>query len=192
MYKYIVGIPMGTDLILSFRNKKVMGVGSSEVKYIKWMEKSDVIKTKKQTKKNKINRYNEQIAWYQSLDWYHIISLVIDITFFFILVGIYFTARYKINHVIDQIGGKLFFMIRIPLAKSARKTTLLILMGTYYVPLVTLFFCFFMRVAFWRITLFLIIFLLNIMVSQIYILLNLIIYEQDKLHAQLNRAWQVL
>ena len=73
---------------------------------------------------------------------------MIDITFFFILVGIYFTARYKINHVIDQIGGKLFFMIRIPLAKSARKTTLLILMGTYYVPLVTLFFCFFMRVAF--------------------------------------------
>ena len=70
-----------------FTNKKVMGVWSSDVKCIKWMEKSEVIQ----------KHYRENIGWYLSLeiditsDWYHskkdgkdqehIILLVIDITF---------------------------------------------------------------------------------------------------------------
>ena len=52
--------------MFSFTNKKAMGVWSSEVKYIKWMEKSEVIQ----------KRYSENIGWK-----YHIISLVIDIIF---------------------------------------------------------------------------------------------------------------
>ena len=43
--------------MLSFTNEKVLGVWSSEVKCIKWMEKSEVIQ----------KHNGENIGWYQSL-----------------------------------------------------------------------------------------------------------------------------
>ena len=46
-------------LMFSFTNKKIIGVWSSEVKCIKWMEKSEVIK----------KRYSENIDWYQPQDF---------------------------------------------------------------------------------------------------------------------------
>ena len=43
--------------MFSFTNKKIIGIRSSEVKCIKWMEKIEVIK----------KRYSENIDWYQPL-----------------------------------------------------------------------------------------------------------------------------
>ena len=81
-----------------FTNKNVIGVWTFEVSCIKWMEKSVAIQKKLQWKYRLISITS---------DWYHIISLVIDITFicFFICIG--FTAKYKINEAITQDIGKI-------------------------------------------------------------------------------------
>ena len=68
--------------MFSFTNKKVMGVWSSEVKCIKWMENSKVIKKKQKN---------------QTLEWKYIISLVIGITFICFRWCIDITAKYKIK-----------------------------------------------------------------------------------------------
>ena len=66
--------------MFSFTNKKVMGVWSSEVKCIKWMEKSDVIKNN-----NAIVKYR-LISYHFTSVWYH---------FYLFLVCIDFTDKYK-------------------------------------------------------------------------------------------------
>ena len=56
-----------------FTNKEVIGVWTFEVSCIKWMEQLEVIQKTLQWKYRLISITS---------DWYHIISLVIDITLF--------------------------------------------------------------------------------------------------------------
>ena len=62
---------------------RVIGVWTFEVSCINWMEKSEVIQN--------------TLQWKYRLISYHIISLVIDITFICFLICIDFTAKYKIK-----------------------------------------------------------------------------------------------
>ena len=71
-----------------FTNKKIIGIWTFEVSCIKWMEKSEVIQKTLQWKYRLISITS---------DWYHIISLVIDITYLF-LICIEFTACDKIKN----------------------------------------------------------------------------------------------
>ena len=73
-------------MMFLFTNKKVIGVWTFEVSCITWMEKSEVVQKTLQWKYRLIS-----ITSY----WYHIISLVIGITFI-----CFCTAKYKINRFI--------------------------------------------------------------------------------------------
>ena len=48
--------------MFSFTNKKVMGVWSSEVKCIKWKEKSELIQKKKKKKKKKTLQWKYRLV----------------------------------------------------------------------------------------------------------------------------------